>query len=127
MENPTNRMRPEPSDTKSHCKQVCDDAAHWHRDTLELTTVCPPLVCKATLAWVNRRATFESCQRPTHPLAPKQGRRSTRKSSGSRRIDESTATLYELSPGIAQKISTTIIEDRAYLLRTRKTVFHAKK
>ena len=93
-------------------------------------TVCPPLVrvrvCKATDVG-KQKSNFRKLSATNSPARPKRGRRS--KSSGSRRIDESTATLYELSPGIAQKISTTItpIEDRAYLLRTRKTVFHAKK
>lgn len=103
-------------------KYPCTES-HWHRETLELMTVRPPMVC-ASAKVGKKKSGFRKLPDKVSPSRSK--RRSRGGGGGAAREDESTASRYELAAGIAQKICATIVEDRAYLLRTRKTVFHKK-
>ena len=103
-------------------KYPCAES-HWHRETLELMAVRPPIVCTSAKLG-KKKSGFRKLPDKISPGRPK--RRSRGGDGGSAREDESTASRYELAAGIAQKICATIVEDRAYLLRTRKTAFHTK-
>lgn len=103
-------------------KRVCS-GPHWHRDTLELMTVRPPLVCRRADVG-KKKSGLVKMPVKNSPARPKRRGRGPR--GGSQRVDESESTRFELAPSIAQKVRATIMEDRAYLLRTRKTAFNRK-
>ena len=104
-------------------KYPCAES-HWHRETLELMTLRPPIVCASAMLG-KKKSGFRKLPDKVSPGRPKRRSRSGG-GGGAAREDESTASRYELAAGIAQKICATIVEDRAYLLRTRKTAFHKK-